>query len=258
MPLNFGNVPRQDVVAEISQAIRMYPADKNSTILTGIPEHLKAPHLSKTSASSGASLYMCPHPKCDPAFIAKGSPGPLYNHMRRHHLGICIACPYCPREALLCSGGMEKTQEEFHKGVVWYGSALAKDQEEATEADELLTQLEQDPAILSTQARREETTLLEAYQPDVRVVIASDEVLEAAAQEEETVPDLPLEETPAPEYLEPVPAECPGYLYASRSAKADAFSTHPGVECRDSVGVIDDPADPEMDPTPPYKKAKKE
>ena len=148
--------------------------------------------------------------------------------------------------------------EEFHQGVVWYGSALARDQDEAAEADELLTQLEQDPAILSTQARCEETMLMEAYQPDVRVVIASDEVLEAAAQEEEVTPDLPLEETPAPEYLEPLPAKRPGYLYSSHSAKADAFSTRPGVEHRDSVGVIDDPADPEMDPTPPFKKAKKE
>ena len=73
----FKKVLHQDLVADIGETIQMIPDNPTQLSLTDIPAHLKGERMRKTSASSGASMYLCPHPKCDPIFVVKGGPAPL-------------------------------------------------------------------------------------------------------------------------------------------------------------------------------------
>ena len=192
-------VHRPDVVDDISQTIRCYPAGEKTVGRTGIPDHLKAKRLSKTSAASGGSLYMCPHPKCDPAYIAHGGPNPLYNHIRRHHLGISLACLYCPAKLYYAADGWRTHMKDFHPDAVWYKTEVLPStqltaEEEEREAAQLLAQVHEDPSILSSQARRQEATLLESFEPDTRVVVSREE-LEAQAHDEDVV-EVSVDEEP--------------------------------------------------------------
>ena len=53
-------VHRPDVVDDISQTIRCYPAGEKTVGRTGIPDHLKAKRLSITSAASGVPSICVP------------------------------------------------------------------------------------------------------------------------------------------------------------------------------------------------------
>ena len=90
-------------VCPIDEAARMYPVDEKSYSSTSFPKHLIAEREAKTSGSSGASMYTCVHPKCDPPFIAKGGTTSLFTHVRRHHLGVCLVCLILsPQTVLFC------------------------------------------------------------------------------------------------------------------------------------------------------------
>ena len=166
-------VQHVDVADDIAETVRIIPFDEDSLALTGIPAHLKAPRQHKTS-SSGASLYYCPQPKCDPIFIAKGGPSPLYNHMRRHHLGISLLCPYCPAKLFYISGGWSAHMRNCHSKVPWFKSQVRDTQDEQQEAEDLLERVKADPTSLSSQARRQDTILLEAFEEDKRIIVPRD------------------------------------------------------------------------------------
>ena len=202
-------VQRVDIADDITETVRIIPFDEDSLALTGIPAHLKAPRQHKTS-SSGASLYYCPHPKCDPIFIAKGGPSPLYNHMRRHHLGISLLCPYCPAKLFYTSGGWSTHMRNCHSKVPWYKSQVQDTQDEQQEAEDLLDKIEADPTSLSSQARRQDTILLEAFEEDKRTVVLKD----VKEEDLETV----QEDIEFPEEVEVVrpkpPSPTHGFIYA--------------------------------------------
>ena len=89
--------------------------------------------------------------------------------------------------------------KDFHPDAVWYKtevlpSAQLTAEEEEREAEQLLAQVDKDPSILSSQARRQEATLLESFEPDTRIVVSREE-LEAQAHDEEVV-EVPLDEEP--------------------------------------------------------------
>ena len=202
-------VQRVDVADDITETVRIIPFDEDSLALTGIPAHLKAPRQHKTS-SSGASLYYCPHPKCDPIFIAKGGPSPLYNHMRRHHLGISLLCPYCPAKLIYTSGGWSTYIRNCHSKVPWYKSQVRDVQDEQQEAEDLLEKIEADPTSLSSQARHQDTILLEAFEEDKRIVVPRDVKEEDLETIQEDI-DFP-EETEVVRPKPPSPTH--GFIYA--------------------------------------------
>ena len=93
-------------ICSTTEAIRMYPADEGSLNITGVPAELQVERESKTSLS-GASIYLCKHPKCqEQPFHAQSKAG-IYSHIRRKHLGICGSVPLLHKKTLLEHQGME-------------------------------------------------------------------------------------------------------------------------------------------------------
>ena len=81
-------------LCSLKKAIWMYPLDEYHLKETGIPEELLARQEQCTTVA-GASVYVCVHPKCQrPPFYSQ-SPAGLYSHVRRKHLSIALAWPYC-------------------------------------------------------------------------------------------------------------------------------------------------------------------
>ena len=135
----------------------MYPASEKSCSSTGIPKDLIAERDSKTTGTSGASMYTCVHPECNPPFITKGGTAPLFTHIRRHHLGICLECLYCPHKLFYSSVGWKDHMRAKHHGVPWYRSDVQIPEEK--EAAQLLTQLQADPSSLSKSAKCHESAV---------------------------------------------------------------------------------------------------
>ena len=121
-------VSRMDV-CPLDKAIRIYPADPKHLSASGIPSHLLSSRESRTSGTSGASLYNCVHPDCEPVFVAKGGPTALHNHIRRHHLGMCLACPYCSDRFYYAASGWKTHMEKFHQNLPWYKSNFQPSEE---------------------------------------------------------------------------------------------------------------------------------
>ena len=100
---------------------------------------------------SGASVYICNHPKCQvPPFYAQ-SPAGIYSHIRRKHLGIALACPYCKDKAFWNSKGWKMHMERHHADLPAYGHALA---DEAKKAHEMLEQLQENALAQGSQPAR--------------------------------------------------------------------------------------------------------
>ena len=91
---------RLDDLCSTDEAIRICPQDPKALSETGIPDHLLVQR-EQTTTVKGGSLYLCRHELCqDPPYYAQSTAG-LYSHVRRKHLGMVVACPYCPQEAVL-------------------------------------------------------------------------------------------------------------------------------------------------------------
>ena len=198
-------VVRTDV-CPIDQAVRMYPASEKSCTSTGIPNNLIAERDSKTTGASGASMYTCVHPECDPPFIAKGGNAPLFTHIRRHHVGICLECLYCPHKLFYSSVGWKDHMRAKHQGVPWYRSDVQVPEER--EAAHLLTQLQADPSSLSKSAKRHESAVSALMptipeQPPIKT-----EALDAEEEGEyvETVDDDEWEDDPLEEGGDYIPS----------------------------------------------------
>ena len=128
-----------DDLCSLAKAIWVYPLDKDSLNEMGVPvEFLIKRESWKTL--SGASVYVCNHAKCQvPPFYAQ-SPAGIYSHIRRKHLGIALACPYCKDKAFWNSKGWKTHMERHHADLPAYGHALT---DEAKKAHEMLEQLQE-------------------------------------------------------------------------------------------------------------------
>ena len=81
-------------LCSLDATIRVYPPSAKKLNETGIPEHLQVQRQQLTTGK-GALIYLCQHELCkDPPYFAQ-SPAWLFSHVRRKHLGIALACPYC-------------------------------------------------------------------------------------------------------------------------------------------------------------------
>ena len=139
-----------DDVCSPKAAIRMYPSDPASLKETGIPPLLQVKREQRTT-SKGASVYLCLHEKCQtPTFWAQ-SPAGLYSHVRRKHLGIVLACPYCADKLYWNSKGWTTHMSHHHKGLPAYGSAL---QSEAQLAQGMLATIEKKASKSPAKKRR--------------------------------------------------------------------------------------------------------
>ena len=112
----------------------MYPASEGSLKETGIPPEFQVKREHQTT-HAGGSVYLCPHPKCQtPPFFTQ-SPAGIYSHIRRKHLGIALACPYCADKVYWNSKGWNSHMNSKHCDAPHFGTALA---DEAALAQEML------------------------------------------------------------------------------------------------------------------------
>ena len=139
-----------DDLCSLAKAIRAYPLDKDSLNETGVPAEFLVKQESRKTLS-GTSVYVCNHPKCQvPPFYAQNPTG-IYSHIRRKHLGIALACPYCKDKAFWNSKGWKTHMEHHHTDLPSYGHALAG---EAKKAHELLEQLQEGALAPGSQPAR--------------------------------------------------------------------------------------------------------
>ena len=117
-----GNYP--DKIPDISQARGFLPEDKDSLHNTGIP----AVYAVRRSGSSdkGRSLYLCPYEdRCGPPPYS-GDIASAGSHVRRHHLGHCIQCPY-DGSRFYNGAGWRDHMAAKHVNAPWYHSELGID-----------------------------------------------------------------------------------------------------------------------------------
>ena len=135
-------------------AIRMYPSDPATLKETGIPPRLQVKR-EQCTTGKGASVYLCLHEKCQtPTFWAQ-SPAGLYSHVRRKHLGIVLACPYCADKLYWNSKGWKVHMSHHHRGLPAYRSAL---QNEAQLAQGMLATMEKKASKPPAKKRRRRTS----------------------------------------------------------------------------------------------------
>ena len=117
-----GNYP--DKVPDILQARGFLPEDRDSLHNTGIP----AVYAVRRSGASdkGRSLYLCPYEdRCGPPPYS-GDIASAGSHVRRHHLGHCIQCPYDGNRFYNGAGWRDHMLAK-HAKVPWYRSELGID-----------------------------------------------------------------------------------------------------------------------------------
>ena len=74
-------------LCELMEVIHIYPQSSNTVKETGIPMDLQV-HREQTTTT-------CRRKKCLGSTYFTQNPASLYSHVRRKHLGIVFACPYC-------------------------------------------------------------------------------------------------------------------------------------------------------------------
>ena len=152
---------RLDDLCSTDKAIQIYPQDPKALSKTGIPDHLLVQR-EQTTTVKGSSLYPCHHELCqDPPYYAQSTTG-LYSHVRRKHLGMVVACPYCPKKLFWNTKGWGTHMEKHHWDVPHFGLQLA---DEGAVASALLAKLEKDPEALKTTAKKQEKRLCKGLHP---------------------------------------------------------------------------------------------
>ena len=160
---------RLDDLCEANRAIRIYPKNKDTLSETGIPEHLLAPR-EQVTTGKGGSMYLCHHELCQEVPYYTQSPAGLYSHVRRKHLGMVVACPYCPKKLYWNTKGWSMHMDKFHKEVPHYGHQVAS---EPKVAAALLTKIKDDPDALKTKAKQQEKQLRKGLHPTKKVAAVS-------------------------------------------------------------------------------------
>ena len=112
----------QDKVADIRLATRCFPTDADSLHNPGIPAQYAVRHAGASGRRT--SLYDCPysHLYSTPPYI--GDFPSCGSHVRKVHLGVCLACPYCPEQLYYNGSGWHKHMRTEHPLVPWYSSQL--------------------------------------------------------------------------------------------------------------------------------------
>ena len=131
-------------------SIRMYLANSDTLKETGIPPNLQVKWEQWTTVKGGP-FYLCLHSQCQmPTFWAQ-SPKGLYFHVRSKHLGIVLACPYCPDKLYWNSKGWKSHMESQHRNLLAYGSGL---QDEAAVAKKMLASMEKQDSSMKPPAKK--------------------------------------------------------------------------------------------------------
>ena len=113
-----------DKVLDINQACGFFPEDKDSLHNTGIPTVYAV--CQSGASGKGRSLYMCPYgDRCSnpPYSLDIAS---TCSHVRRHHLGHCIQCPY-DGSRFYNGAGWRDHMAAKHANAPWYHSQLGID-----------------------------------------------------------------------------------------------------------------------------------
>ena len=175
-------------LCDLDRAICIYPKSEGTLKETGIPQYLLVQRDPQTT-DKGGSLYLCRHELCqNPPYHAQ-SPAGLYSHVRRKHLGMALACPYCAKKLYWNSKGWNTHMEKYHKWVPHYRQQVV---DESAEAASLLVQLKSDPEALKEEAFKHEKQLRKGLHP---------------IKKEPTVTFKTAELTPDSTAPQPVPAE---------------------------------------------------
>ena len=152
---------RLNDLCSMDKAIRIYPRNSKNLSETGIPDQLLVQR-EQVTTGKGGSLYLCRHELCqDPPYYAH-SPAGLYSHVRRKHLGMVVACPYCPKKLFWNTKGWGSHMERHHKDAPHYGLELV---DEPAIASALLSQVTEDPSSLKAEAREQEKRLRKGLHP---------------------------------------------------------------------------------------------
>ena len=135
-----------DKVLDISMAQGFLPEDKDSLHNTGIPQTYAVRR--SGSSSKGRSLYLCPfRDQCsNPPY--SGDIASMGSHVRHHHLGHCIQCPYDGNRFYNGTGWWDHMSSK-HECAPWYHSQLGIDSQlpptffEATNPSSTVTAMEE-------------------------------------------------------------------------------------------------------------------
>ena len=112
----------QDKVADIRSAVKYYPSDADSLHNTGIPSQYAVRRAG--TSGRGTSLYDCPYSQLCSAPPYVGDFPSCGSHVRKVHLGVCLACPYCPEHLYYNGSGWRKHMRAEHPSVPWYTAQL--------------------------------------------------------------------------------------------------------------------------------------
>ena len=260
-----------DDLCDINQAIRVYPQSEGTLKETGIPEHLLVQRELVTTGK-GSSLYLCRHELClYPAYYAQ-SPAGLYSHVRRKHLGMVIACPYCVKKLYWNSKGWHTHMDKHHQGMPHYGHQIT---DESKEAASLLVQLKTDPGALKGEAVRQERQLRKGLHPvkkaptvtfkgsDLPPATTTPQPPQTAKSSESEDEDYPLvTEDTSPDSSSSTSFDSDADQPKDKEPTSPLPSATPAAQLASSLVLMDvDPNMPELEKTPPRpfpKRRKKE
>ena len=122
---------RLDDLCSTDEAIRICPQNPKALSETGIPDHLLVQR-EQTTTVKGGSLYLCHHKLCqDPPYYAQSTTG-LYSHVRQKHLGMVVACPYCPKKLFWNTKRWGTHMERHHRDLPHFGLQLMDEAAVAT------------------------------------------------------------------------------------------------------------------------------
>ena len=192
------------------EAVRIYPSSAATLKETGIPVNLQVKREQRTTGKGG-SVYLCLHEKCQtPTFWAQ-SPAGLYSHVRRKHLGIMIACPYCPEKLYWNSKGWKSHMEHQHPTLPTYGSAL---RDEAAVAKEMLASMEKQSSSTKPPAKKRRRASSPKIKSEPEHPVPEEEPSSAASDTEDSSSDSSSESASEVEEAEetterPLPASAP-------------------------------------------------
>ena len=182
----------QDKVADIRSAVRHYPSDADSLHNTGIPSQYA---VRRAGASGhGTSLYDCTysHLCSTPPYV--GDFPSCGSHVRKVHLGVCLACPYCPEQLYYNGSGWCKHMRAEHPSVPWYSAQL------------------QTPPVAPTETVKQEIVDVPAP-PDTKVSTTAPSAAEVSTSASSTLTLADIMEGPIPAgplpFPDPVSSEPP-------------------------------------------------
>ena len=251
----------QDKCVDVQEAIGFLPENPGSLHNTGIPDQFSMRRVGKNDR--GTSIYACPYPECsDPPYT--GDISGCGSHVRRVHLGHCVACPYCSDKKYYNADGWHRHLKEKHNKVPWYSGEVRAPPASATEATPASSPIVQDPVPPAVSVSAwPESEIPEDTLPHVETLQDDDDALLDA---EPTDPAESRPPTPSTEeierQLERLPSDTRDYGYSvhqthhpaapvivSRFRRFDRFDAPDDVQhVAQATAVPTLPELPELDP----------